>query len=283
VHPVLVELWGVSVRSHEFFVALGVALAGLVVWLEARRRRLVSDGLLVAVAAGLIGGALGMRAAGLVRSLDPTHNPPLAAAWQYGAKSILGGLTGAYVGVLVGKRLAGYRTPTGDVFAPAVALGMAVGRIGCLLTEPPGRPTSLPWGVRLTADQLAGVAGCTGCRPGVPMHPSFGYEIAFHLLALVALVALRSRIAVPGGLLTLYLAGYATLRFGVEFVRVNDVVALGLTRGQWFLLAVLPLLAWKAAGVLRAGRAAGGGPDGDPDGDGPGGTARPPAPQYSPG
>jgi prolipoprotein diacylglyceryltransferase len=255
VHPVLVELGGgVSVGSHEFFVGLGVALAGLVVWWEARRRRLWSDGLLIAVTAGLIGGALGMRAAGLLRSLDPAHNPPLAAAWQYGAKSILGGLTGAYVGVLVGKRLAGYRVRTGDVFAPAVALGMAVGRIGCLLTEPPGRATSLPWGVRLTAEQIAAVPGCLGCRPGVPMHPSFGYEIGFQLLALAGLLWLRSRITAPGELLTVYLAGYALFRFLVEFTRANEVVALGLTRGQWFLLAVLPLLAWRVVALVRLSR-----------------------------
>jgi len=254
VHPVLVELGGVSVRSHEFFVGLGVALAALVVWLEARRRQLMSDGLLVAVAGGLIGGALGMRASGLVRSLDPAHNPSLATAWQDGAKSVLGGLTGAYVGVLVGKRLTGYRVRTGDVFAPAVALGMAVGRIGCLLTEPPGRPTSLPWGVRLSAEQIAAVQGCVGCRPGVPLHPSFAYEIAFHLVALAVLLALRSRIGVPGGLLTLYLAGYATFRFLVEFTRANETVALGLTRGQWFLLVVAPLIAGKVVRLVSVSR-----------------------------
>jgi phosphatidylglycerol---prolipoprotein diacylglyceryl transferase len=255
VHPVLVELWGVSVGSHEFFVGLGTAVAALVLCREASRRGMWSDGLLIAIAGGVIGGALGMRAAGLVRSLDPAHNPGLVAAWQYGAKSILGGLTGAYAGVLVGKRIGGYRERTGDLFAPAVALGMAVGRIGCLLTEPPGRPTALPWGVRLSAEQIAAVPGCLGCRPGVPMHPSFGYEIVFQLAAFAALLWLRPRITVPGELLTVYLAGYAVFRFAVEFVRDNEVVAAGLTRGQWFLLAVLPLLGWRLVTLARTLRA----------------------------
>jgi prolipoprotein diacylglyceryltransferase len=129
---------------------------------------------------------------------------------------------------------------------------MAVGRVGCLLTEPPGRPTSLPWGVRLSAEQIAAVPGCLGCRPGVPMHPSFAYEIAFHLLAFAALLLARGRVPVPGGLLTGYLTGYAAFRFLVEFVRDNEVVAAGLTRGQWFLLAVLPLLVWRTARVVRS-------------------------------
>jgi prolipoprotein diacylglyceryltransferase len=242
----------VSVGSHEFFVGLGVVAAALVLCREASLRQRWSDGLLVAITGGVLGGALGMRAAGLVRSLDPARNPPLMAVWQYGAKSVLGGLTGAYAGVLAGKWLAGYRERTGDLFAPAVALGMAVGRIGCLLTEPPGRATSLPWGVRLSAGQIAAIPGCAGCQPGVPMHPSFAYEIIFQLIAFGFLLWLRSRITVPAELLTVYLAGYAVFRFAVEFVRDNEVVAAGLTRGQWFLLAVMPLLAWRMVRLVRA-------------------------------
>jgi phosphatidylglycerol:prolipoprotein diacylglycerol transferase len=247
---------GVSIGSHPFFVGLGVLLAGLVVAIEARRRRLWCEELLIAVAGGLVGGALGMRASGLVRSLDPASDPSLLTAWQYGAKSVLGGLTGAYLGVLVGKRLAGYRVRTGDVFAPAVALGMAVGRIGCLLTEPPGRPTSLPWGITLSAEQIARTPGCAGCLPGVPMHPSFGYEIGFQLVAFGALLWLRPRVGVPGALLTFYLGGYAVFRFLVEFTRDNQVVAAGLTRGQLFLLVVGPPLLWRVALLVRRNRAA---------------------------
>jgi prolipoprotein diacylglyceryltransferase len=256
VYPVLAQVGGVSVGSHPFFVGLGVLVATVLVRWEARRRRMWEDGMLVAVTGGLVGGAIGMRASGLWRSLDPAGNPPLALAWQYGAKSILGGLAGAYLGVLIGKRLIGYRQRTGDVFAPGVALGMAIGRVGCLLTEPPGRATSLPWGIRLDVVQIARTPGCLGCRPGVPMHPSFLYEIVFHLVAFGVLLWLRPRITAPGELLTLYLAGYAVFRFGVEFTRANDVVALGLTRGQWFLLAVIPLLAWRVAKLIRAESAA---------------------------
>jgi phosphatidylglycerol---prolipoprotein diacylglyceryl transferase len=256
VYPVLVESnGGVSIGSHQFFVALGVLVAALVVALEARRRQLWSEELLVALTAGLVGGALGMRASGLLRSLDPAAGPSLATAWQYGAKSILGGLTGAYLGVLIGKRLIGYRVRTGDVFAPAVALGMAIGRIGCLLTEPPGRATTLPWGITLSAEQIARTPGCLGCRPGVPMHPSFGYEIAFQLLAFAAVLWLRPRVSVPGALFTFYLGGYAVFRFAVEFTRANEVVALGLTRGQLFLLVVTPMLLWRVGALLRRNRA----------------------------
>jgi prolipoprotein diacylglyceryltransferase len=261
-HPVLVEVAGVAVGSHEAFVALGVLVAAVVVVLESRRRGMWGDGMLVAVAGGLVGGALGMHASSWLRSPGAAVQVSVADLWQYGAKSVLGGLAGAYVGVVVGKRLAGYRVRTGDVFAPAVALGMAVGRVGCLLTEPPGRPTSVPWGIRLSAEQVAAIPGCTGCVPSRALHPSFAYEIAFHLLAFAALLWLRRRRLPPGALLTLYLTAYAAFRFGVEFTRANEVVLGGMTRGQLFLLAVAPLLLWRSAILLRL--------PGAPDGPVPG-------------
>ncbi len=211
---------------HAMFVAVGVVLAGLVFAAQVRRAGPFDDRILEVVAGTLVGGAIGMRAAGLVRFVSDVGSSPLADAWRYGAKSVLGGLAGAYAGALVGKRLAGYDRPTGDLFAPAVALGMAGGRFGCFLTEPLGRWTSLPWAVR-------------------GLHPSFLYEIGFHLLAFAVLLRLRGRLATPGALLTVYLAAYAAFRFLVELTRANEVLGLGLTGSQWFVLAASPLLALK--------------------------------------
>ena len=165
-----------------------------------------------------------------------------------GGRSILGGLAGAYAGAVLAKRVVGYRRRTGDLFAPAVALGMAVGRVGCLLSEPPGTPTALPWGVHLTATEAARTPGCPPwCWGGVPLHPSFAYEIAFHLLAFAVLWATRRRRPAPEGARWVwYLLAYAVFRFAVEFVRGNEVVWQGLTRGQLFLLATGPALSWRA-------------------------------------
>lgn len=229
----------VAVPVHGLFVALGVLAATVVFSYEARRRGAVNEQSVVAVAGALIGGAIGMRLSGWARHLDFDANPNLAQAWQFGSKSILGGLLGAYFGVLIAKRLGGYRGKTGDLFAPAVALGMAIGRIGCLLTEAPGRPTVLPWGIHAPAT----VPECPGCVAGVAMHPSFLYEILFQLTAFVVLLMLRSKISRPGELFVLYIAAYALFRFVVEFFRANETVWLDLTRPQWFLLPSLVILA----------------------------------------
>lgn len=229
------HLGPLTIGVHNFFVALGVFAALLVFTAEARRRGAVNEQSVVAAAGALIGGAIGMRLSGWVRHLDFSSNASLAQAWEFGSRSILGGLLGAYFGVLVAKRLGGYRGKTGDLFAPAVALGMAIGRIGCYLTEAPGRPTTLPWGVHAPAT----VPGCPGCLAGQAMHPSFLYEIAFQLAAFAVLLYLRNRITHPGELFVIYIAAYAVFRFFIEFFRANETVWLDLTRPQWFLLPSL--------------------------------------------
>lgn len=231
--PVLVTEHAALV--HGTCVAAAVVAGAAVFGSEVRRRGVADERLLVVVAGVLVGGALGMRAAGLVRLVDAGGPSLLVEAWTQGAKSVLGGLAGAYVGALVGKRLAGYQDRTGGLFAPAVALGLAVGRIGCFLTEPVGRPTDLPWALH-------------------GAHPSFGYEIAFHVVAFAVLLRWRDRLAEPADLLVGYLTAYALFRLWVETTRTNDVLALGLTGSQWVALLVLPLLLARSAQIRPAPR-----------------------------
>lgn len=236
-----------GLASHELFVGLGVLAAAAVFYAETRRRAERDERLVLIVLGALVGGAIFMRLGTWVQHLDLRENANLVEQWMYGNRSILGGLVGAWLGVHVAKRLTGYRLRTGDLFAPAVALGMCIGRVGCLLTETPGTPTGGDWGV--TLDGAA--AARTGAPAGIALHPSFGYEIAFHGIAFGLIwFWLRHRTLPPGEVFVWYIAAYAIFRFGVEFVRANEVVWEGLTRPQLFLAAVIPLLVgrivWRA-------------------------------------
>lgn len=247
-YPTLGSVAGVPIPTHGVFVGLGVLVAAVVFGVEARRRGQTDERILYVVVGALVGGAVFMRLGTWMQHVDLRQNASLLEHWLHGNRSILGGLVGAWLGVHVAKRIVGYRARTGDLFAPAVALGMAVGRVGCLLTELPGTPTGASYG--MTLDDAA--AARLGAAPGVALHPSFGYEIAFHAAAFAVLwLYLRHRITAPGETLTLYLAGYGVFRFLVEFVRGNEVVWEGLTRPQLFLLATVPLLlarvAWQAS------------------------------------
>jgi prolipoprotein diacylglyceryl transferase len=252
-HPVLFQVGPFSVGSHAFFVALALLVGALVFAWETRRRRAWDDRLLVVIAGLLVGGAVGGRLAGVLDAATRDGVGAAALAWQYGGRSILGGLSGAYVGALIGKRCSGYPYRTGDLFAPAVALALAVGRIGCFLTEAPGRPTGLPLGIAVDPTVAARIPRCPGCVAGLPMHPSFLYESAFCVVAFGVLLWLRPRISAPGELLVVFLASYAVFRFLVEFTRANEVLYLGLTRSQLFLLVTAPLLGWRLVSGWRRG------------------------------
>ncbi|HYN96356.1 MAG TPA: prolipoprotein diacylglyceryl transferase family protein [Pilimelia sp.] len=249
-YPELVRVGAVAVGTHDVLVAVALVVASAVFAAEVRRRGVRDDRLWYVIAGVLLGGVLLGRLGTWLQHLDLRRNASVVEQWAYGNRSILSALVGAYIGALVAKRLCGYTERTGHLFAPAVAAGMAVGRVGCLLTELPGTPTGGSWGITLSPAQAAGLPGAPA---GVPLHPSFAYEIAFHLAALAALAWLRGRLPAPADAFTLYLAGYAAFRFAVEFVRGNEVVAAGLTRPQWFLLACAPLFGWRLVTLARNG------------------------------
>lgn len=252
-YPVLLHLGSLPVPTHDFFTVLGLLVATAVVLIESRHRGMADRAMATIAAGGLLGAAIGARLGNWWVYLTGGGELTLPGLLVDSGKSVLGGLTGAYVGILVTKRLIGYAGRTGDVFAPAAALGIAVGRIGCFLTEQIGTPTSMPWGFEPPADALDRIPNCPHCVPGVAMHPSFLYEVAFFVGLFVALMWLRPRVHVPGELFKIFLAAYVVFRFAVEFVRGNQVVALGLTRSQWFLLVTGPLIAWYFVRQVHSG------------------------------
>lgn len=232
-----------GVNLHGLFELAGTAVAVTSFVRRARQRRWLDDDLVAILLGALICGAVFARLSVLGSYLEVADQPSLRGFVLAGGQSVLGGLAGAYFGVLLTKRLIGYRQATGDLFAPVVALGIGVGRFGCLLAEPPGVPTNLPWGVTFPAERAAHFPHFPAAWVGVPLHPSFAYEIAFHFLACAVLLRLARRGRFAGDLLKLYLLAYALFRFAVEMVRGNAVWWAGLTRSQLFLIPSALLLA----------------------------------------
>ena len=242
--------WLPPLGTHEFFVALGLAAAGIVFLIERRRRGVTDPRIPYLVLGALAGAALLSRLGTWAQHLDPTQNLSLIDQLAHGNASMLSALVGAWLGVHVAKRIVRYPDRTGDLFAPAVALAMCIGRIGCLLTERPGTPTGQGWGIVLTPDAAARV----GSPAGVPLHPSFVYEIAFHAAAFALLwFWLRHRPIAAGETLTLYIAAYGLFRFFVEFVRGNEIAWAGFTRPQLFLMVTIPILLVRIAVMARRG------------------------------
>lgn len=180
--------------------------------------------------------------------LDYFHRPwQIVAVWE-GGLAYFGGLFGAVAAAfLYTKRHHLAFLPVADRFAPAIAIGSAVGRIACGLDGMDyGTPTHLPWGVIYTHPNSFAPLD------GVPRHPDQYYELFGDLLIAYALLRMRGR--VPEGTLFLaYLILFSVLRFFVFFFRGNvEAVALGLKNGQ---LTAVVILVPAAIGLWRLIRA----------------------------
>lgn len=145
-------------------------------------------------------------------------------------KTVLGALTGGYVGGEVGKRLVGVQFSTGDALALALPVGQAFGRLGCFLAGCCfGKETTVPW--------------ATLSRAAL-RHPVQLYESALCLALAAALLLVRDHARPPGHLFRLYLIGYASIRFSLEFYRGEPQHRLGtLSWAQVYCLVVVAVLA----------------------------------------
>lgn len=241
--PALFEVAGIPVDTHGVFIVLGLVAAALLLTTESRRRGKLDRNIVLIALGALVGAALTSRLGTGIRYLATTPEPTATGLLVEAGRSLLGGLVGAYVGVEVTKKLIGVTESTGDLFAPGVALGLAVGRIGCFLTEQLGTPTALPWGMTMNQTGIdrgllcLDCGQCPTCAPATTFHPSFLYEIAFHAMAFVVLWRKRDDETWRGQLLARYLVAYAVFRFLIEFVRGNVEFLFGLTGSQIFIIA----------------------------------------------
>jgi phosphatidylglycerol:prolipoprotein diacylglycerol transferase len=149
--------------------------------------------------------------------------PHYVSSWS-GAKELVrsagvfyGGLIGAVLAtVWVLKRHHIGFFPFADAAAPSVALGQAIGRLGCFSAGCCwGAPTQVPWAITFT-NPLA--ERNVGTPLGIPLHPTQLYEALGTLLLCVVLVAFERR-SFSGETFARYLVGSGTLRFVIEIYR----------------------------------------------------------------
>jgi phosphatidylglycerol---prolipoprotein diacylglyceryl transferase len=252
--PVLFQVGPVTVYTHDFFTLAGIAVGLALYYRALRRDRILGPQIVIISAAALLGGAIGARLITsweILGDVNAAH-APLTYLLTHGPKSILGGLAGGYLAIVLAKRALGYTLSTGDYYAAAIPLALAIGRVGCFLSELPlGTPTGLPWGMTVSPEAAAAFPRCPGC--GGPMHPSMLYEIGFNLGAFALIATRGPLLPVRGDTLKAYLLAYAVFRFLVEFVRGNEVQFAGLTGPQLVLIPLAALLAWHFVRQVRSG------------------------------
>jgi phosphatidylglycerol:prolipoprotein diacylglycerol transferase len=190
-------------------------------------------GVLGVVLGGRLGYVLFYKLADYLR--EPLH---ILYIWE-GGMSFHGGFLGVVLAMIWFSRTrAKSWLAVTDFIAPLVPPGLGAGRIGNFINgELWGRVTDVPWAMVFPRVD------------GLPRHPSQLYEFACEGLVLFALLWIFSSRPRPTGAVSgMFLAGYGTLRFLVEFTREPDdflgLLALGLSMGQWLSLPMIALGAW---------------------------------------
>ncbi len=241
--PILFILPGLGLRVHSYgvfiFVACMSALA-MAVW-RARKEKVDPNAVYELASWLFLGGVVGARVFFFIQHPEAFHRPTdLLRTWEggnvfYGC--ILGGLTGSI--------LYWFRRPFPflrmcDVAAPAVAIGAALGRIGCFLNGCcHGGTCSLPWAVRFPQGSHAWVrqlnAGLVqpGSTLSLPVHPTQLYSFAAGLFVLAVLLAYSRFARRPGQLMAVLMIAYSLTRWPIEAIRSDEpAVFLGMTWSQ---------------------------------------------------
>ena len=130
---------------------------------------------------------------------------------------------------------------TTDAFAPGIALGHVVGRMGCFFAGCCyGRPTTVPWAITFT-DPFA--AANVGTPLNIPLHPTQLYEAGAELLILILLLVTEKKgRPFPGRTFWFYMFMYAVSRFVIEFFRGDERGNVGIfSTSQFISLLLAPL------------------------------------------
>jgi phosphatidylglycerol---prolipoprotein diacylglyceryl transferase len=210
-YPTFFRIGSFEVTSFGVMVAIG-ALVGLWVFgRELARSGLPSAGTDAAMA-GVFGGLLGAKLLWVVEHLR--DEPFRDLLFSRGGMSWFGGLLGGVgTALIVMRRMRLPIVATLAASTPALAIGHAIGRIGCFLVgDDYGRPSDLPWAVAFPR----------GLPPtDVRVHPTQLYEMFALFVVAWLLIRWRRRGVADAIVLGRYLVLAGAIRFAIEFIRVN--------------------------------------------------------------
>ena len=254
-HPVLFEFGRFTLPSYGVLLAAAYLLGLQLALIRGRRRglnpeRVLDLGIWIIVSA-LVGAKLLLLIVDW-RQFSSSPRELLSLARSGGV--FYGGLiAGVSVALWYIRR---HRMPlwtTTDVFAPGIALGHVVGRLGCLMAGCCfGRPTSVAWAITFR-DPAA--AATVGTPLGVPLHPTQLYEAGAEAAILAILFSFERRgRPFPGRTFWTYILLYGLSRFAIEFFRGdNRGIVFGTVSTSQFVSILLVPLAIVMLVLLKRG------------------------------
>jgi phosphatidylglycerol---prolipoprotein diacylglyceryl transferase len=244
-----IHLGPLELKTFGLCFALGFLAAGAVLARRLPELGKPGDWAYEIIFAGLVGGVVGSRLDYIAQNWDQVSDDLLGNLFSGSGLVWYGGVVGGAIGVLLWAWRRNWLSLTLlDVVSVPLALGYAIGRIGCQLSGDGdyGEPSSLPWAMSYPE----------GTVPTTEeVHPTPVYETLAMGLVVLLLWRWRDRFR-PGVLFGLYLVLAGVERLLVEFVRRNDEVFAGLTLPQLVSLGMVAAGAVLVARLRREPRTA---------------------------
>lgn len=236
------QLGPIPIRAYALCLIAGIVAA---CWIaEARMRSrgapkwAVLDIAVWAVPFGIVGARIYHVFSSPDAYFGPDGDPWKALAVWEGGLGIPGAIVLGAVGVWLGCRQ--LKLPFGmvaDAIVPGIPVGQAIGRLGNWFNqELYGRPTELPWGLRIDAEHVVSNPATGVAYPeGTLFHPTFLYELLWCLLMAGVLLFLDRRFKLGHGrVFWAYVLLYTLGRVWIEMLRIDDAeLVLGLRLNVW--------------------------------------------------
>ncbi len=219
-HPTLFKIGTFEIHSYGLLLAVAFLVAIQIFVSRGKRRGIPEEKLHTISLIILILAIVGGRGLFVLTHWSDYASEPLAMLrlWE-GGLMLYGGYILAIAGGILYVRRSGLAVwKIADAAAPAMALGIGIGRLGCFLNGCCfGLPSTLPWAVRFPAGSYSSFA-----YPGSPLHPSQLYLALAGALLFVVLLRLDQTPRFDGRLFWIAVAFDAVLRFGIDFTRYYD-------------------------------------------------------------
>lgn len=262
-----IKIGPLLIRYYALIIMAGVVAAAWLSTVEAKRRGLKSDFVWDALPWVVIGGIIGARLwhiftppasmveQGITTRFYLTHPLDAIAIWK-GGVGIPGGIIGGALALFIFTR----KTKTSflqwaDIIAPGLALAQAIGRWGNFVNqEVYGSPSTLPWAINIDiAHRLPAF------REYATYHPLFLYESLLNLINMAILLVVgrkwKDRLK-NGDLFLMYLVMYPTIRFFLEFLRLDPSPVAGININQTIMgiVAIASLATLILRRVVKPGK-----------------------------
>ena len=225
------KIFGKEISSYSLFVGIGLIVG--IIWFMftvSIKEKIRGDKAYLIVLSSLVFGIIGSKIIVIIENIkflikDITQ----IKVFIFTGKSIVGGLIGGYLGVIIAKKILKERIKVGNKITPAIALGMSIGRIGCFLTGCCyGIETKLPIGIDF--------------GDGILRIPTQLIESLFCFILFIYFFykQKKGKDIIPGILFKEYVLYYFIFRLFIEFIRDTEKNVLFLSIYQ--LISILGII-----------------------------------------